>query len=288
MSVDLLLYESPPPARDSRDGHRVAHDVQRPSRRRGRGRQCHGDSPRRVALDDTLPFAVALIPFGLAVGGTSAAIGLSGIEAVFGAIVLLAGAGQLAALDVMGSGGGTVSVVVIAALVNLRFVFYGAGVAAWFADRPLRTRLMLAFPIVDQTFMLCQRRFADRSDPAGRRRYYLTATALLAGVFVSSQVVGFNVGANMPAGLGLHLAAPLVFAGMLATSLSARRDTIAAGSAALVVIGGTEWAGAVTLPMAVAAGVLVATRAGSRPTEESSPTTEAVETAADIATGGAR
>jgi len=217
-------------------------------------------SPGRLAFDDILPFAVALIPFGLAIGGTSAAIGLSGVSAVFGTVVLLSGAAQLAALEVLDSGGGVLSVALIAGLVNLRFVFYGAGVADWFADRPLRTRLLLAFPIVDQTFMLCQRRFDEHGDPTWRQRYYLVATVLLAGVFVLSQVIGFNVGANMPAWLGLHLAAPLAFAGMLATAIGTRRDLVAGAVAAVVVVGGGGVLGAVTLPLAVVAGVVCALR----------------------------
>lgn len=217
-------------------------------------------SPVRLGFDDALPFAVALIPFGLAVGGTSATIGLSGATALFGAVALLAGAAQLAALEVLGSGGGVLSVAVVAGLVNLRFVFYGAGVAGWFAERPLRRRLLLAFPIVDQTFMLCQRRFADEHDPTWRQRYYLSGTALLGSTFVLSQVVGFNVGANMPGWLGLHLAAPLAFAGMLATAMTTGRDFLAGAVAAVVVVGATGLLGPVTLPLAVVAGVACALR----------------------------
>ena len=95
-------------------------------------------APSRLALKDITPFAVALIPFGLALGSASAAAGLSASETMFGATVLLAGAAQLAAVEVLGSGGGIVATAVVVALINLRFVFYGAGVARWFADAPLR------------------------------------------------------------------------------------------------------------------------------------------------------
>jgi len=220
-------------------------------------------SPMRTAFDDTLPFALALIPFGLAVGGTSAAIGLSGLTALFGAVVLLAGAAQLAALETLGAGSGVLSVVLVAGLVNLRFVFYGAGAASWFATLPLRRRLMLAFPVVDQTFMLCQQRFATVNDIVWRQRYYLTVTCMLAATFVLSQVIGFNIGANMPDALGLHLAAPLAFAGMLATAMKTRSDVVAGAIAAVIVIGGTNALGPVTLPLAVLAGVAGATRWGS-------------------------
>ncbi len=214
-------------------------------------------SPRRAAIDDTTPFALALIPFGLAVGGASAAAGLSGTTALFGAIVLLAGAAQLAAIEVLGSGGSVFSAVLVAGLVNLRFVFYGTGVASWFDSLPLRRRLLLAFPIVDQTFMLCQQRFEHEHDLAWRQRYYVSATVLLGGTFVGCQVIAYRLGSTLPDGLGLHLAAPLTFAGMLTTSLKRRGDVVAGTIAASIVIAGSSLLGPLGLPLGVMAGVSV-------------------------------
>jgi predicted branched-subunit amino acid permease len=224
------------------------------------------DPPIRGALDDITPFAVALIPFGLAVGAASAHAGLSATTALFGAVVLLAGAAQLAAIEVLGADGGIVSMVVVAGLVNLRFVFYGAGVATWFEGLPLRRRLLLAFPIVDQTFMLCQRRFEHQPDLAWRQRYYLTATAVLAGVFVGSQVIAYQMGSNLPDGLGLHLAPALAFAGLLANGMQGRSQVIAGAMAASIVIVGAGPLGQVALPLGVIVGVAAGTVATRRST----------------------
>lgn len=212
-------------------------------------------SAGRAAIDDTMPFALALIPFGLAVGAASAAAGLSGTTALFGAIVLLAGAAQLAAIEVLGNGGSVLSTVLVVGLVNLRFVFYGAGVASWFDTLPLRRRLVLAFPIVDQTFMLCQQRFEHELDPAWRQRYYLTASAVLGGTFVGCQVIAYRLGSTLPDGLGLHLAAPLTFAGMLMNSLKGRGAVVAGTIAASIVIAGSSLLGPLGLPLGVLAGV---------------------------------
>lgn len=214
-------------------------------------------APRPVvlAVRDTAPFVIALVPFGLAVGSASVAAGLSLAEAVYGALVLLAGAAQLAVVESIGRGDGVVAAVVVTALVNLRFVYYGAGAARWFAEAPMWQRLLLVFPLVDQTFLLGQQRFGDAVGLAWRRRYYLTVTALLAVSFVGSQVVGYRLGAGLPPALGLHLAAPLVFAGMLARHLDTSSARLAAGAAALAVplVGGV--AGPATLPIAIALGV---------------------------------
>lgn len=220
-------------------------------------------SPVRTALSDIAPFALALVPFGLAVGAASAAAHLPAATALFGAIVLLAGAAQLAAVEVLGAGGGIASVVVVTALVNLRFVLYGAGVAAWFDGLPFRRRLLLAFPIVDQTFMLCQRRFEHEHDRAWRQRYYATTTAGLAGAFVAAQAIAYQLGSTLPDALGLHLAAPLAFAAMLAKSLQGRGTVVAGVMSASIFVAGAGVLGPVALPLGVIAGVTaggVATR----------------------------
>ncbi len=210
----------------------------------------------RRAARDVVPFAIALVPLSLAIGGASASAGLSAVEAVFGAAALLAGAAQLAALETIRSDGGVAVAVTVVVLVNLRFVFYGAGVARWFAAAPRRQRLLLAFGIVDQTFLLCQERFATEGDLAWRRRYYLTVTAVLAGTYIAGQVVGFHLGASLTPALGLRLAAPLAFAGMLAKATRSRADLVAALVAAITVVAVSAAVGPAALPLAVVLGVV--------------------------------
>lgn len=217
-------------------------------------------SAHRSAARDIAPFAVALIPFGLAIGNASAGAGLSTFETVVGAALLLAGASQLAAVEVIGAGGGTALMVLVVTLINLRFAIYGAGVARWFSDLPFRNRMLLAYPIVDQTFMICQERFEIETDVQWRQQYYLTATALLAGTFITGQLVGFTVGTSLPVGLGLHIAAPLAFAGMLAKSVTTTSTLRAASVAGATMVLGAGVFGAAALPLGVVLGVAVSAR----------------------------
>jgi predicted branched-subunit amino acid permease len=214
----------------------------------------------RAALRDIAPCVVAIVPFGFAVGSASAAVGLTGFQAVFGAAIMLAGSGQLAAVQTIGRGEGILAVAVIVALVNMRFMFYGAAAARWFEGAGRVRRLLLVYPIVDQTFMLCQQRFETVTDLSWRQRYFVVATAALGGTFVACQAVSFHVGAALPPGAGLHLAAPLVFTGMLAGATRTRRQGLAAAIAAVVVTIGSGVLGPLALPVAAAAGVGVATR----------------------------
>lgn len=214
----------------------------------------------RAAVRDIAPCVVAIVPFGLAIGSASAAAGLTGFQTIFGAAIMLAGSGQLAAVQTMGRDEGMVAVAVIVALANMRFVFYGAAAARWFREAGRTRRLLLVFPIVDQTFMLCQQRFETVTDLSWRQRYFVVATAALGGTFVACQAVSFHVGAALPASIGLQLAAPLVFTGMLAGATRTRRQGTAAVTAAVVAAVGSGVFGPLALPVAAVAGVGVATR----------------------------
>lgn len=219
----------------------------------------HATTAARAALADVAPFAVAVIPFGLAVGTAGSAAGLSFPELMFGAVAMLAGAAQLAAIQAIGRGESLLVVATVVALVNLRFVIYGAGIANWFRQLPLRRRLALAFPVVDQTFLLCQHRFDDGVDLAWRQRYYLVATALLGGAFVASQAVAYRLGAGVPSEIGLHLAAPLTFTGMFARAVGGRRELVAGALAAAIVIVASGPVGPAALPLGVLLGAGAAT-----------------------------
>lgn len=224
-----------------------------------------GGSAARAAAVDIAPFVVAVVPFGLAVGAAGAAAGLSLTELMFGAVTMLAGAGQLAAIQSIGRGESIAVVAAVVALVNLRFVVYGAGVAEWFRHLPRGRRLLLAFPVVDQTFLLCQQRFDGHPDLRWRQTYFLTATAILGGAFVAAQPVAYLLGAGLPAGLGLHMAAPLTFAAMLAKGLDSGGARVAAGAAALVVVAaGTLGPAALPLAIVVGAGAGAGATAGGR------------------------
>ena len=216
---------------------------------------------------DIAPMVVGLVPYALAIGASAAANGLSMVEMLAGAWFILAGAAQLAAINLIGTDADVWLTVTTTVIINLRFVLYGAGVARWFAASSPWKRMALAFPVVDQSFLLSEQRFTDEHDQQWRTGYYLTLTASLITAFTTGQIVGYAVGASLPPGLGLHLAAPLVFVGMLTKSLSdaaGRRAAVAAAVAVVVVSGlPMAWMSSLALPVAIAAGVAAA---GARPT----------------------
>lgn len=213
----------------------------------------------RCAVVDVVGLAVALIPFGLAIGAAGATADLSLLETLFGAVVLLAGAAQLATTDGLANGDGIGGILIVVCLMNARFVLYSVGLSTWFGGRPTWRRVLLSVPVIDQTFLLCQQRFATVSEERWRERYYLVCTMVLVVTYVATQAMGHTVGASLPDSLGLRLAMPLVFTGMLMTAIATRSDITAAGVAVLILLGSAGVLCSAALPVAVIAGIVAGT-----------------------------
>jgi branched chain amino acid efflux pump len=196
-------------------------------------RRAFADGVREVT-----PMVIGVIPFGLAIG---AVIGTSSVGTAAGmasAPLVLAGAAQLTTIQMLDAGAAPIVIVLSALMINARLVLYSASIAGWFRDEPLGRRLALAIPVIDQLHFTCIPRFERCDlDRSGRRAYYIGAAMWLVSAWTASQWLAMLVGARVPDGVGLDVAAPLALAGLLAKSTVDRRSTVAAvGAAALVVL----------------------------------------------------
>ncbi len=212
------------------------------------------------AVRDVAPLALPIAPFAMAVGAATAAADISLVAGWLGAAILLAGSAQLVLTETLVSGGGLFAAAGAAILVNARFAMYSAGFAHWFAEVPRWKRLLLAIPLVDQQFLLLQRTFTADHDVSWRVRYYVTASAVLVGAYLSFFPVGYLVGNILPSGVGLEMAGPLAFAGMLGSAVRRRADAVAAIGGAIVVVLASPVLAGLALPVAAVVGVAVGAR----------------------------
>lgn len=212
---------------------------------------------RHQALVDVAPIAVSVAVFGVAIGATISASHLDHLAALSGSVLVIAGSSQLTAIELLDDGVALAMVVFTGLLINLRLVMYGAGLARWFAGEPRRRRLLMVVPVVDQSFVMCQRRFADVDDPTWRSTYFWWVSAGLVAGFTLGQVVGVLVGTSLPEAARLHLVAPLALAGLLVVSCRTLRQVVAALVAGGTVVAAAPVAGRTALLVAVALAVAV-------------------------------
>jgi len=209
----------------------------------------------REGARDITPMVIGVIPFGLAIGATVATSSLSTAQGLASAPLIMAGAAQLSTVQMVDAGVAPVMIVVAALMINARILLYSASLAPWFSGESIGRRLLLAVPVIDQMHFTCVPRFERGDLDAGQRRaYYAGAAGWLVSAWFASQALAITIGATVPESVGLHVAAPLALAGLLAKSTTSNNTATAAAVAMLVV---TVGAG---LPFHSA--VLVATLAG--------------------------
>lgn len=206
----------------------------------------------RAGARAVAPMLVGVVPFGLVAGATPVTHGLGGAVAVGFSIIVFAGASQLAAIDVLGSGGSAFVAALAAWTINLRLLLYSASLAPHLARERRRTRLIMAYLLTDQAYALCIARWGTDDDPQRRVPYFLGAALTLWVSWQCSTIVGVLIGATVPDDLPLEFAVPLVFLVLLVPAITGRPAAIAAAVGGLAAVVGAE-AGAGKLALMVGA-----------------------------------
>jgi predicted branched-subunit amino acid permease len=224
---------------------------------------------RGAALDGVravAPMAVALVPFGLAIGATIAGSSVDRWPSWAASLLLFAGSAQLAMVEMMGRGEAPVMVVLTALLINLRFAAYGGSLSRWFGDASLRQRAAMAFPLVDQTY-LATADDVGRSvrTTAERMAFYFGSAAYIGLIWVSAQTFGILVGASLPKAVNLGAAAPIALSGLLATSAKTPRALRVAVVSSVVVVVGKPLLGPAAFAVAIAAATSVGAKKKENP-----------------------
>ncbi len=175
------------------------------------------------------PLALGVAPFGLVVGATASEEGLSALQAAGLSLGVFAGASQLAAIDLLGSGAPLLVVIATALVINLRMVMYSASLAPHVRELPRRRRLAMSYLLVDQAYALSIVRWEQRDDPLSARfAFYLAVAVPLWTIWQTTTLVGVAVGNQVPEDIPLSFTVSLVFLAVLVPSLTDRPRVVAA------------------------------------------------------------
>jgi predicted branched-subunit amino acid permease len=231
----------------------------------------------RLALEgarDIVPMVIGVLPLGFAIGSAIANSSVPPLAGWLGGPLIFGGAAHLIAVQLLDAGAAPAVIVVSALLVNARVVMYGAAIAPWFRGATRRQRLLVAAPLIDPLFFISTARYERGDlDQGERLAYYAGAASLLLVAWMTVQAIAIRIGGSLPDGIGIQVAAPLVFAGMLAKSTVGRPAALAAGAAALTAMIGTGLPYQSGMTLAVVVGI-----AAGWSTEQSSRHHRQVET----------
>lgn len=180
-----------------------------------------GPAQFRRGLRHGVPVILAVIPFSLLFGVVATEAGLSFVQALAMALVVMAGASTLAALDVLADGAPMFVALIAGIAVNLRMLIYSASLAPNLANAPLSWRMAAAFLMVDHVYAMsladCEANPAQTM--AEKYGYYFGTAVAVVPFWVGFAALGAVLGARIPAEWGLDFAAAIMFTALFAPML---------------------------------------------------------------------
>lgn len=200
-----------------------------------------------LGVKRSLPLQIGMIPFGLVVGVTAQAQGLSVLEALLMSGLVVAGASQLVVLGAWAMPVSLVSATLTCFVMNLRFGLMGPTLAPWLDRVHGWKRWGSIYLLMDHVWALSLQELAR----GGRDAAFMLGIGVVSWIiWVVCTVLGFVLGeiVHPVAGHPLFFAALAAFIAMLVPMWrGARRDLLPWVAAAVTAIGvskllpGTSW-----------------------------------------------
>lgn len=168
-----------------------------------------------------LPFIFVVVPFALLFGVVATEAGLSVFETLSFSVLVIAGAAQFTAIQLMEEHSPTIIVLASALAVNLRMAMYSASLAPHLGKAPLWQRAIVAYCLVDQSFALSSLEYERQTDWGTREKlaFIFGVAAPMAPTWYLATFLGAYLGNAIPAGMALDFAIPITFLAMIGPAL---------------------------------------------------------------------
>ncbi len=185
---------------------------------------------------DGAPFILMVAPFAALFGLLAVEAGLNVLEALAFSVVVIAGAAQFTALQLLQEQAPTAIVLASALAVNLRMTMYSASLTPYIGAAPLWQRALAAYLTVDQSYVVAVSKFEKEPDMSVPQRvaYFLGAVTPVVPVWYGFTVVGALLGTQVPDSWALDFAIPITFLAMIAPMFRTLAHVVAAFVAVIV------------------------------------------------------
>ncbi len=187
---------------------------------------------------DGAPFILVILPFGAVFGVVATEAGLNLAQVMGFSILVIAGAAQFVAVQMMVENAPVLIVLAASLAVNLRMAMYSAALAPHLGKLAWWKRGAASYFMVDQVYAAAILRYEDQPDmsPAEKFSYFIGVAAAIAPVWYVSTWAGAVLGAAVPAGLPIDFAVPITFLALIVPMLRSLAHIAAAISSILGVL----------------------------------------------------
>lgn len=187
-------------------------------------------------IADGAPFILVIVPFASLFGLLAAEAGLNVVQALSFSVVVIAGAAQFTALQLMVEDAPTLVILASALAVNLRMAMYSASLTPYIGAAPLWQRAFAAYLTVDQSYVVAMAKYERAPDMTVPERvgYFFGAVTPIVPLWYGFTIIGALLGAQVPDSWALDFAIPITFLAMIAPMFRTLAHVVAALVAVVV------------------------------------------------------
>ena len=170
---------------------------------------------------DSVPFLLVIVPFGMLFGVVASEAGWGLPETMAMSVMVIAGASQFTALQLLSEQAPLFIVIATALAVNLRMAMYSASMAQHVGAAPFWQRALAAYGLTDQTYGVAINRYTLQPGMSLPRKvaYFFGVAVPVCLLWYAASCAGAVAGAAIPAGLALDFAVPITFIALVGPAL---------------------------------------------------------------------
>jgi predicted branched-subunit amino acid permease len=167
------------------------------------------------------PFILVVAPFGLVFGVVATDAGFSVTQALAFSGMVVAGAAQLTAVQLLTENAPVAIVIATALAVNLRMAMYSASLAPHLGKASVVTRLLVSYQLVDQAYALAHQKFEQSpSMPLNQKlAFFFGIVTPIFPFWMTGTLVGAVLSSQIPASIPIAMAVPITFLAMVGPML---------------------------------------------------------------------
>jgi len=187
---------------------------------------------------DGAPFVLVVVPFAALFGVVASEAGLPLVEVMGFSVLVIAGAAQFAALQLMQDGAPVFVILATALAVNLRMAMYSASITPYLGGVKRWQRALVAYFLVDQSYMLAVAKYEREPalTPGEKLAYFFGVITPVAPAWYLASLAGAVLGAAIPPEFALDFGMPITFLAMVAPMLKSAAHVAAALSSVVVAL----------------------------------------------------
>lgn len=183
-----------------------------------------------------LPFLIVIIPFGLLFGVVATEAGLDIFQTMAMTVLVIAGASQFAAAQLIAEQAPIAIVVITGLAVNLRMAMYSASIAPHIGKATHWKKILLAYFLIDQSYAASFQKFEDTPsmNVNDKLAFFFGTMTTIAPSWYLATYFGSIFGSKIPADYALDFAVPITFIALVAPFLRSLPHLAAASVSVIV------------------------------------------------------